>query len=98
MHGSQEVLVSFLNNEDLIQRHGTLKITELKLSLITELFSHFAKKKSIKAYILRYFKESNITEKRCLVKYSSELHEIALMKKFADIKSEYPKTLPKKEQ
>lgn len=100
MHCSQEIVISYQNREGLPQRHGNMKITELKLSLIKDLLTYsnavFINKKPPKESILTYFKENNITKKRCLVKCSSEIHGIALMKKYNELRSNDIKTVPKK--
>ena len=91
MHCSQEVVISYRNQEGQLQRHGCIKITELNLTLFKDLYSCsdaiILKKKLPKKSIVDYFKNNDVTKKRCLVRCSSEVHGIALAKKFSEISS-----------
>lgn len=88
-HCSQDVIISFLNKEMVVQRFASISIAELNLNYLSKLFEHaqlvVLKKKAIKQSVLAYFKKENVTGKRCLVKCCSVLHGLALAEKWRDI-------------
>ena len=82
MHCSQEIVVSYGDNPTTLQRHSTLKVTELSKGLFEKLLSHAnvvkLTKKPLKESIVKFFETNDITKKRCLVKCSNKIHGLAL--------------------
>ena len=89
IHCSQEVVVSFLNKEMMQQRHDCFTVVEINKKMLIDLFEHSSlislKKRPIKKNVLEFFKEKNVTSKRCLVRCMSIIHGLALAEKWRKI-------------